>query len=154
MYKGVGGVGWVVRAGGVGGGDGWVVGTGGQPEMGYSFQQDCLEVPCVQEVLIISPDKPGRPKRHLTNTGVNIRPISLIWFPPWAPLSQSWLHMVWKTSSRKADYSQLGLSMQQCTGNIWVWLSAGPIKCRFCKENRSIYLAIRIFLGHIYHSDL
>ena len=25
---------------------------GGQPEAGYSFQQDCLEVPCVQEVLV------------------------------------------------------------------------------------------------------
>ena len=32
-------------------------------------QQNCLEVPCVQEVLVISPDKPGWPKRHVTNTG-------------------------------------------------------------------------------------
>ena len=44
---------------------------------------------CVQEVLVISPDKPGGPKGHLTNTGVNIRPIPSIWCPPWAPLSQS-----------------------------------------------------------------
>ena len=50
-------------------------GVGGQPEAGYSFQQDCLEVPCVQEVLTISPDKPGGPKRCLTNIGVNIKPI-------------------------------------------------------------------------------
>ena len=40
-----------------------------QPEAGYSFQQDCLEVPFVQEMLVISPDKPGGPKRHVTNTG-------------------------------------------------------------------------------------
>ena len=57
-------------------------GAGGQPEAGYSFQQDCLEVPCVQEVLVISPDKPGGPKRRLTNTGVNVRPIPLIWCIP------------------------------------------------------------------------
>ena len=37
-------------------------------------QRDCLEVPCVQEMLVISPDKPGGTKRRLTNTGVNIRP--------------------------------------------------------------------------------
>ena len=41
-YKGVGG--WV----------GWVMGAGGQPEVVYSFQQSCLEVPCVHEVLVIS----------------------------------------------------------------------------------------------------
>ena len=40
---------------------------GGQLEVGYSFQQDCLEVPCVQEVLLISSDKAGGPKRHLLN---------------------------------------------------------------------------------------
>ena len=34
-----------------------------------------LEVPCVQEVLVIGPDKPGGTKRHFTNTGVNIRPM-------------------------------------------------------------------------------
>ena len=50
-------------------------------------QQDCLEVPCVQEVLVISPDKPGWLKRCVTNTGVNIRAIPPIWCPPWAPLS-------------------------------------------------------------------
>ena len=57
MYKGVGG-----RESRVDGG------AGGQPEVGYSFQQDCFKVLCVQEVLVISPDKPGGPKRHLTNT--------------------------------------------------------------------------------------
>ena len=68
--------GWWGRVGGEGGWVEWVVGVGGQPEVGYSFQQDCLEVLCVQEVLVISPGKPGGPKRHLTNTGVNIRPIA------------------------------------------------------------------------------
>ena len=38
-----------------------MVGEDGQQKAGYSFQQDCLEVPCVQEVLVISPDKPGGP---------------------------------------------------------------------------------------------
>ena len=57
--------------------------VGGQTEVGYSFQQDCLKVQCVQEVLIISPDKPGGPKRRFTNTRVNIRPIPPIWCPPW-----------------------------------------------------------------------
>ena len=33
---------------GVGGGEG-----GWQPEAGYTFQQDCLEYPLVQEVLVI-----------------------------------------------------------------------------------------------------
>ena len=37
-----------------------------------ALRQDCLEVPCVQEVLVISLDKPGGPKRRHTNTGVNI----------------------------------------------------------------------------------
>ena len=63
-------------------GVGWVVGEGGQLEVGYSFQQHCLEVPHVQEVRVISPDKPGGPRRRVTNTGVNIRPIPLIWCPP------------------------------------------------------------------------
>ena len=45
---------------------------GGQLEAGYSFQQDSLEVPFVQEV---NPDNPGGPTTCLTNTGVNIRPI-------------------------------------------------------------------------------
>ena len=83
----------------------WVVEVGGQPEAGYSFQQDCLEVSYVPEVLLISPDKPGGPKRCVTNIGVNIRPMSPVWCPPWAPLSQLCLHMVGKTSSRKADQS-------------------------------------------------
>ena len=48
---------------------------GEQPEVGYSFQQDCLEVLRVQQVLVIGPDKPRESKRHLTNTGINIRPI-------------------------------------------------------------------------------
>ena len=53
----------------------------------YIFQQDRLEVPYFQEVLV-SPDKPGWPKRRVTNTVVNIRPIPPIWCSPWAPLSQ------------------------------------------------------------------
>ena len=58
-------------------------------ECHHSCQQDRLEVPCVREVLVISPDKPGWPKRRVTNTGVNIRPIPPIWCSPWAPLSQT-----------------------------------------------------------------
>ena len=49
------------EGGGVGGGG------SGQPEVGYSFQQDYLEVLWVQEVLVISLDKFGGLKRHLTN---------------------------------------------------------------------------------------
>ena len=58
-------------------GVGWVGGSrvGGQPEVGYNFQQDCLEVLCVQEVLVIGPDEAKGPKSHLTNTGVFIKPI-------------------------------------------------------------------------------
>ena len=41
--------------------------------------------------------------RRLTNTGVNIRPMPPIQCPPWVPLSQSWLDMVGKIRSRKAD---------------------------------------------------
>ena len=55
-----------------------MLGAVGQPEVGYIFQQDCLEWPLVQEVLVIGPDKHREPKRRLTNTGVNIRPIPLI----------------------------------------------------------------------------
>ena len=55
-----------------------MVGVSGQLKAIYSFQQDYLEVPCVHEVLIISPDKPRGSKRHLTNTGVNIRSIHLV----------------------------------------------------------------------------
>ena len=114
MYKGVGG-----RMGG-----GWVVGVGGQPKVGYSFQQDCLEVPRVQAVLVISLDEPGWPTRRVTIIGMNIRPMPPIWCPPW-PIVQSWLHMVGKPALEKQT-SQLILSMQQCTGSVWV-LSAGPI---------------------------
>ena len=39
----------------------------------------------------------------LTNTGVCIRPIPPIYCPPWVPLSESWLQMVGKIRSRKAD---------------------------------------------------
>ena len=35
---------------------------GGQLEVGYSFQQVCLVVPCAQEVLVLSANKPGWPK--------------------------------------------------------------------------------------------
>ena len=66
-----------------------MVGAGGEPETCYNFQQDFLEVLCVQEVLVISPDKPGGSTRRVTNTGVNIKPIPPIWCPPRAPLSQS-----------------------------------------------------------------
>ena len=77
-YKGVGG--W--EGDGVGGG------AGGQLKMGYSFQQDCLEFLCVQEVLVISPGKTGGLKRRLTNAAVNIKQIPPTCCPPWAPLSQ------------------------------------------------------------------
>ena len=43
----------------------------------------------VSIVLVIDLDKPRGPKRHLTDTGVNIKPIPLIYYPPWVPLSQS-----------------------------------------------------------------
>ena len=101
MYKGVGGQ----------------VG-GGKPEAGYSFQQDCLEVPHVQEVLVISPDKPGGPKRRVTNTGVNIRPIYL---PSGALHGPHCLSHDFTWSAKPAlekQTSQLGLSMQQCTGSV------------------------------------
>ena len=32
----------------------------------------------VEKVLVISPDKPRGPKGHLTNTGIDIRPIPYI----------------------------------------------------------------------------
>ena len=38
-----------------------------------------------------------------TNTRVNITPIPPIYYTPWVPLSQSWLHMVGKIRSRKVD---------------------------------------------------
>ena len=54
---------------------------GGQPEMGYTFKWIIWGI-CkskkTEEVLVIGPDKPRVPKRHLTNTGVIIRPILLI----------------------------------------------------------------------------
>ena len=53
-------------------GVGWVIGVGGKPEVGYGTVLEHLRV---QEVLVIGPDKPRGPKRCLTNTGVNIRPI-------------------------------------------------------------------------------
>ena len=62
-----------------------MVGVDRLPEVGYSFQQDCLVVLYVSEVLVISPDKPEGPKRHVTSTVVNIRPIPPIRCPPWAP---------------------------------------------------------------------
>ena len=43
----------------------------------------------VQELLVMGPDKPRWPKRRVTNTGMNIRPIPPIWCPLWVPLSQS-----------------------------------------------------------------
>ena len=42
---------------------GWVLGAGEQLEVGYTFQQDCLEELGVQEVLVISLDKSKGPKR-------------------------------------------------------------------------------------------
>ena len=62
---------------------------GGQLEACYNFQQDCLEVPCGQEVLVISGLREGLRDACLTNTGVNIRLIATpVWCPPCAPLSQ------------------------------------------------------------------
>ena len=40
----------------------------------------------LRSVGLIGSDKPGGPKRHLTNTGVNVRPIPPIQCPPWVPL--------------------------------------------------------------------
>ena len=64
------------------GGGGLGGGANGKPEASYTFQQDCLEHLCVQEVLIIGPGKPRGTKRCLINTVVNIRPIPPIQFPP------------------------------------------------------------------------
>ena len=45
-----------------------------------------------------------------------------------APLSQSWLHMVRKLKpALEKQTSQLSLVMQQCTGNVWVWLLAASV---------------------------
>ena len=54
---------------GVGDGGGWLVGGGLQLATGLFG---------VQKVLVIGPDMPRGPKRCLTNTGVNVRPIPLI----------------------------------------------------------------------------
>ena len=43
--------------------------VGGQLEAGYSFQQDCLKVLWVQDVLVIGSDKPRGPKRYPLNRG-------------------------------------------------------------------------------------
>ena len=76
----------------------------------------CERISRVQEVLVISPDKPGGPKRYITNIGVN--PIPPIWCPPWAPLSQLCLHVIDKTSSRKADQSARPVNATVRTGAI------------------------------------
>ena len=47
------------------------------------------------------------PRRYLTTTGVNFRPMPYIYCPPWALMSQSWIYMVGKTHSRKADQSEM-----------------------------------------------
>ena len=74
-----GGGGWWGR--GVGGGGWWgrgvgVVGVGRKPEEVIPSSWTVLSSYArVQELLVIGLDKPERPKRHFTNTGVNIRPI-------------------------------------------------------------------------------
>ena len=68
MYKGM--CGWEV--GGVGGGGRWAA------EGGLQLQTGVFEGFMCPKVLFISPNKPGGPKRRLTNTRVNIRPVSLI----------------------------------------------------------------------------
>ena len=50
----------------MGGSDEWAVGGGLYISIGL-FEADI--------VLVLGPDKPRGPKRHLTNAGVNIRPI-------------------------------------------------------------------------------
>ena len=96
------------------------MGAGGLPEAGYSFQQDCLEVLCVQEVLIISSDKPGWPKRRVTNTGVNTRPIPPIWWTGALHGSHclscdfTWL----AKPVLEKETCQLGLSVQQYAGSV------------------------------------
>ena len=68
MCKGVGG--W--EGGGVGGGDGWATGDAlylSKRLFGVAMSpRSANDRPS-------SPDKPRGPKRRLTNTGVNIRPI-------------------------------------------------------------------------------
>ena len=118
MYKGVGG--W--ERGGVGSG------VCGKLEVGYTFQWDCLAMSprttshrCRQA---------WRPKRHLANTGVNVRPI-----PPIQCLhGPHCLDRDFTWSAKSApdkQTSQLSPSIQQCMGSVQVWLLAGPIKCNW-----------------------
>ena len=47
----------------MGGGVGWAAGGG------LKLPTGLFGGSCFQDVLVISPDKPGWPKRHVTNTG-------------------------------------------------------------------------------------
>ena len=53
----------------------WVVEGGCAAESGLEFPIGFFGV---EKVLVISPDKPRGPKGHLTNTGIDIRPIPYI----------------------------------------------------------------------------
>ena len=76
MYKGIG----KVEGGGVGCGGGWA-----------AADRPYLLLGLFKEVPAIGPDKPGGPKKHLTNTGAN------------GPYCFGCDHMVSKSCSRKAD---------------------------------------------------
>ena len=69
----------------------------------------------------------------LISTGVNIRPMPPIKCPPWASLSQLWLHMVGKPwPALEKHTSQLSLLIQQCMGSVRTYACgyiAGAIKC-------------------------
>ena len=78
-------------------------------------------------MLVIGPDKPRGPKRHLTNAGV----ISHPYLPSSAPhgphrLSHNFTWLA-KPAIEKADQSAK-LSMPHYTGSIKVWLLAGAVK--------------------------
>ena len=92
----------------------------------------------VQEVLVVSSDMPRGPKRCLTNTGWLSDP----YLPSGALHGPHCPSCDFTCSAKPAlekQTSQLGLSMQQCTGSISVWLSAGPKWNRPSVTFRSVF---------------
>ena len=87
-----------------------------------------LEHPLIQEVLVVSPDKPRGPTKCLTNRRVNIRPIAPIKCPPWVPIISVMISHDLQKPALEEQTSQLSLLMQQYVNSVWVCLSAGPIK--------------------------
>ena len=57
------------------------------------------------------------PKRHLTNTGMNVRPILPIYCPPWARCLSHEFTWLTKPAVEKQT-SQLSLLVQQCMGSV------------------------------------